>query len=60
MVGMISQIVKKIESQYSGIEQKLPLSELRNILSRVPSSPMEIDYPIILLDEIEDSQILKR
>ncbi|MBQ7790522.1 MAG: hypothetical protein IJ399_04585 [Bacilli bacterium] len=60
MVGMISQIVKKIESQYSGIEQKLALSELRNILSRVPSSPMEIDYPIILLDEIEDSQILKR
>ena len=52
---MISQIIKKIESQYTGIEQKLALSELRNILSRVPSSPMKIDYPIILLDEIEDS-----
>ena len=60
IIGMIGQIVKKIEMQYDEYSRELAYQELRNVLSRIPSIPMKIDYPILLLDEIEQRKILKR
>lgn len=60
IVGMLNQIIKKIDLQYDDYGKQLALNELKAILSRIPSNPMNVDYPFVVLQEIEDAQILKR
>lgn len=60
MIGLINQIIKKIDSQYNKHEKELAIIELKAILSKIPSIPMQIDYPILILEEIQKAQILKR
>jgi hypothetical protein len=58
MIGLINQIIRKIESQYDDYNKRLALEELRNIITKIPSIPMKIDYPLTILDRVEEAQIL--
>lgn len=60
MMGLLTQIIKKIETEYDEYNQKLALAELRAILCSIPNQETKIDYPYQVLEEVEDAQILKR